>query len=69
MKLNKAVELFENGEFVKAFPLFDELLLLYRGTDKAEHIYYYYSLSEYEKEWTFEGSSWVKENTKLRTDL
>ena len=48
-KFNKAVELFDNGEFVKAFPLFDELLLLFRGTDKAEQIYYYYSVSEYEK--------------------
>ena len=48
-KFNKAVELFQNEEYVKAFPLFDELLLLHRGTDKAEQIYYYYSISEYEK--------------------
>ena len=48
-KFNKAVELFEKEEYVKAFPLFDELLLLHRGTDKAELIYYYYSISEYEK--------------------
>ena len=48
-KFDKAVELFNNEEYVKAFPLFDELLLLHRGTNKAEQIYYYYSLSEYEK--------------------
>ena len=48
-KYDKAVELFYNEEYVKAFPLFDELLFLYRGTDKAEQIYYYYSLTEYEK--------------------
>ena len=48
-KFDKAVELFQNEEYVKAFPLFDELLLLYRGTDKAEQIYYYYSISEYKK--------------------
>lgn len=48
-KFKKAVELFQNEEYVKAFPLFDELLLLHRGTDKAEQIYYYYSISEYEK--------------------
>ena len=48
-KFDKAVELFQNQEYVKAFPLFDELLLLHRGTDKAEQIYYYYSMSEYKK--------------------
>ena len=48
-KFKKAVELFQNEEYVKAFPLFDELLLLHRGTDKAEQIYYYYAISEYEK--------------------
>lgn len=48
-KFDKAVELFQDEEYVKAFPLFDELLLLYRGTDKAEQIYYYYSISEYKK--------------------
>ena len=48
-KFDKAVEFFESEEYIKAFPLFDELLLLYRGTDKAEQIYYYYSVCEYEK--------------------
>ena len=48
-KFDKAVELFQNEEYVKAFPLFDELLLLHRGTDKAEQIYYYYSISEFKK--------------------
>ena len=48
-KYEKAIELYENEEYVKAFPLLDELLLLHRGTDKAEDIYYYYSKSEYEK--------------------
>ena len=49
LKFDKAVELFQNEEYVKAFPIFDELLLLHRGTDKAEQIYYFYSLSEYKK--------------------
>lgn len=48
-KYTQAVSLFEDEEYIKAFPLFDELLLLYRGTDKAENIYYYYSKTEYEK--------------------
>jgi len=48
-KYQKAVQFFENEEYVKAYPLFDELLLLYRGTDKAEEVYYYYCKSEYER--------------------
>lgn len=48
-KYEKAIQFFENEEYVKAFPLFDELLLLYRGTDKAEDVYYYYCKTEYEK--------------------
>jgi len=48
-KYEQAVQFFENEEYVKAFPLFDELLLLQRGTDKAEEIYYYYCKTEYEK--------------------
>lgn len=48
-KYEQAVQFFENEEYVKAYPLFDELLLLHRGTDKAEEIYYYYCKTEYEK--------------------
>ena len=48
-KFEQAVKLFEDEQYVKAFPLFDELLLLYRGTDKAEDVYYYYCKTEYEK--------------------
>jgi len=48
-KYEQAIKFFENEEYVKAFPLFDELLLLHRGTDKSEDIYYYYSKTEYKK--------------------
>ena len=48
-KYEQAVKLFEDEEYVKAFPLLDELLLLFRGTDKAEDVYYYYCKAEYEK--------------------
>ena len=48
-KYEQAVKLFDDEEYIKAFPLFDELLLLYRGTDKAETVYYYYCKTEYEK--------------------
>lgn len=48
-KYEQAIKLFENEEYIKAFPLFDELLLLYRGTNRAEEVYYYYCQTEYEK--------------------
>lgn len=48
-KYEKSLELFQKQDYIKAFPLFDELLLLYRGTDKAEQVYYYYSITEYKK--------------------
>lgn len=48
-KYEQALKLYEEEEYIKAFPLFDELLLLYRGTDKAEDVYYYYCKTEYEK--------------------
>ncbi len=48
-KFDQAVQFFENEEYIKAYPIFDELLLLYRGTDRAEEVYYYYCKIEFEK--------------------
>jgi outer membrane protein assembly factor BamD len=48
-KFDEAVKFFDDEEYIKAFPIFNELLLLYRGTDKAEDVYYYYSKIEFEK--------------------
>jgi outer membrane protein assembly factor BamD len=47
-KYEKAVEFYNAGEFVKAKPLFDELLILYRGTEKASEVYYYYAMCSFE---------------------
>lgn len=43
LKLEKAIEFFDNKEYVKAYPLFEELMTFYRGTNKAQEIYYYYA--------------------------
>lgn len=48
-KYEQALVFYNNEEYVKAFPLFDELLLLHRGTNKSEDIYYYYAKTEYQK--------------------
>lgn len=46
-KFRKALEYYEKEKYVKAFPLFDELLNLYRGTSKAQDVYFYYANTHY----------------------
>ncbi len=47
LKYQKAIEYYEKGDYNKALPLFEELLSLYKGTAKAEKVYYYYSWCNY----------------------
>lgn len=42
-KFTKAVEYHNAEEYYKALPLFDELITLTRGTQRAEDVYYYYA--------------------------
>ncbi|MCF6332555.1 MAG: outer membrane protein assembly factor BamD [Draconibacterium sp.] len=44
-KYKKAVEYYEDGEYVKAGTLFQELVNIYRGTSRADKIYYFYAKS------------------------
>lgn len=44
-KYKKAVEYYEEGEYVKAGTLFQELVNIYRGTSRGDKIYYYYAKS------------------------
>jgi len=44
-KYKKAVEYYDEGEYVKAGGLFEELVNIYRGTSRADKIYYYYARS------------------------
>jgi outer membrane protein assembly factor BamD len=44
-KYKKAVEYYEDGEYVKAGTLFQDLVNIYRGTTRADKIYYYYAKS------------------------
>ena len=46
-KYGKAVEYYKNGECIKAIPIFEELISLYRGTSRSEKIFYYYAQSQY----------------------
>lgn len=44
-KYKKALEYYEEGEFVRSSTLLKELVNIYRGTSRADKIYYYYSKS------------------------
>ncbi|MCX7745083.1 MAG: outer membrane protein assembly factor BamD [Flavobacteriales bacterium] len=47
LKYEKAKEYYNKKKYSKALTLFEELLTIYRGTTKAEEIYYYYAYSHY----------------------
>ena len=46
-KFQKAVEYYDAAEYNKAYPIFDELIALYRGTHKAQEVYFYYAHTLY----------------------
>ena len=49
-KLEKAIEYYDQGKYNKAFPLFEELLAQFRGSSKAEKVYFYYAETLYAME-------------------
>lgn len=46
-KLSKAIEYYNKGNYIKATTLFEELIPIYKGTEKAEEIYYMFSYCNY----------------------
>jgi len=46
-KMEYAVKLYNKGDYFKALPLLEELITVYRGTQKAERTYYYYAYTNY----------------------
>ncbi len=49
-KYNAAISYYNAGSYLKALPLFEELLSLYKGTDKAQDITYYYAYTNFKLE-------------------
>jgi outer membrane protein assembly factor BamD len=47
LKYTKAKELYESKDYAKAMELFDQLIPIYRGTDKGEEINYLYAYCNY----------------------
>ncbi len=43
LKYDKAIEYYEEGDYSRALQLFDELIIIYRGSVKATKVYYYYA--------------------------
>jgi outer membrane protein assembly factor BamD len=46
-KYKKALEYYENGEFVRSSTLLKELINIVRGTSRADKVYYYYAKSQF----------------------
>lgn len=46
-KYDMAVKQFKAKDYVRALPLFEELLAYYRGKEKAEELYFYFSYCNY----------------------
>lgn len=46
-KFNAAVAFYKSGNYLKALPLFEELITAYRGSDREQDVYYYYAYTNY----------------------
>jgi len=60
-KLDLAIKLYNKKQYYKALPLLEELITVYRGTQKAEKTYYYYAYTNYYLG-DFEGAAYDFEN-------
>ncbi len=49
-KYEKAVELYNEGDYYRALQLFDQVIPVYRGKEEAEDLFYYYAYSYYNQE-------------------
>ncbi len=50
LKYEVAVDLYEKGDYYRAIQLFDQLIAIYRGTDRIENINSYYANCYYQQE-------------------
>ena len=47
LKYKKAKEYYDKGNYLNAMTLYEELIPVYKGTERAEEIYYYYAYCNY----------------------
>lgn len=50
LKYEMAIDLYEKGDYYRAIQLFDQLIAIYRGTERLENINYYYAQCYYKQE-------------------
>ncbi len=50
LKYTKAIEYYEDDDYFRALSLLEELITIYKGTKKAEDIYYYYCYCHYNQD-------------------
>ena len=55
-KYEAAVVYYDKGKYERALPLLEELVPLFRGTDKAEKVYYYYCYTNYNLNFLYEAA-------------
>ena len=56
LKYDKAVEYYENEEFARAIGLLDQIVTVYKGTTKADTVYYYQAKCYYnQRDYTLAG--------------
>ncbi len=47
VRYNAAVAYYKAGNYLKALPLFESLLSVYRGTEKEQEVYYFYAYTNF----------------------
>lgn len=69
-KYEKGVELYKKGDYYRALQLFDQVIPVYRGKEKAKDLFYYYAQSYYKQEDYVMASYYFKRYAKNfpRTD-
>ncbi|MBI9033706.1 MAG: outer membrane protein assembly factor BamD [Bacteroidales bacterium] len=63
-KYERAVEYFDKGDFYHALQLFDQIMPVFKGTDKAERLNYFYAQSYYQQEDFIMASYYFKKFAK-----
>ncbi len=64
LKYTKAIEYYNEGEYFKSLPLFEELMSFFKMTDKGEDVYYYYAQNQYAVKEFYQAAYYFKRFAK-----
>ena len=68
MKFGKAKEFYDKKQYIKSSQLYEELIPVMRGTDKAEEVAYYHAWSEYHLGDFYLSQYYFKDYTRRYSD-